>query len=61
MTRILDDPALKARLIEAGHERSHAFRWRRCAEETMAVLEQVGTSRAASRARRLEPTGSTPA
>jgi glycosyltransferase involved in cell wall biosynthesis len=39
--RVLDDPALRARLSEAGRERSQAFQWSRCASETLRVLEQV--------------------
>ena len=37
----LDDTALRTRLIEAGRERSSAFRWSRCAAETLAVLERA--------------------
>jgi glycosyltransferase involved in cell wall biosynthesis len=40
--RVLDDQALRARLIEAGRERSRAFQWSRCASETLRVLEQLG-------------------
>jgi glycosyltransferase involved in cell wall biosynthesis len=39
--RVLDDQALRARLIETGRERSRAFHWNRCATETLRVLEQV--------------------
>jgi glycosyltransferase involved in cell wall biosynthesis len=39
--RVLDDQALRARLIEAGRERSRAFQWSRCAGETLRVLEHV--------------------
>jgi alpha-1,3-rhamnosyl/mannosyltransferase len=39
--RVLDDAPLRARLLEAGRERSGAFRWSRCAEETLHVLERV--------------------
>jgi glycosyltransferase involved in cell wall biosynthesis len=39
--RVLDDQALRARLIEAGRGRSQAFQWSRCASETLRVLEQV--------------------
>lgn len=35
------DPALRARLAEAGRARSSAFSWRRTAEQTLAVYEQV--------------------
>ncbi|MBA3498552.1 MAG: glycosyltransferase family 4 protein [Gemmatimonadales bacterium] len=38
---VLDDARLRARLIEAGRQRSAAFRWDRCAAETLRVLEQV--------------------
>jgi glycosyltransferase involved in cell wall biosynthesis len=39
--RVLDDGALRARLIEAGRGRSDEFRWSRCAGETLRVLERV--------------------
>jgi glycosyltransferase involved in cell wall biosynthesis len=39
--RVLDDTPLRARLLEAGRERSAPFRWSRCAEETLRVLERV--------------------
>jgi glycosyltransferase involved in cell wall biosynthesis len=55
MAQLLEDQALKIRLIEAGHERSRAFRWRRCAEETLAVLEQVANAHGAPGVRRLHP------
>lgn len=43
MERLLDDPALRDRLIAAGRERVALFRWDRCAEETEAVLlESLG-------------------
>ncbi|HYC32855.1 MAG TPA: glycosyltransferase family 1 protein [Gemmatimonadales bacterium] len=41
MRRILDDAALRERLVAAGRERSGAFRWSRCAAETLAVLERA--------------------
>lgn len=40
MQRLLDDPALRQRLIAAGRERVARFRWDRCAEETEAVLRE---------------------
>jgi glycosyltransferase involved in cell wall biosynthesis len=44
--RVLDDSELRTRLIAAGRERSDAFRWRRCAADTLRVLERVrGTAR----------------
>jgi glycosyltransferase involved in cell wall biosynthesis len=39
--RVLDDQALRSRLVEAGRERSRPFQWSRCASETLRVLEQV--------------------
>jgi glycosyltransferase involved in cell wall biosynthesis len=39
--RVLDDAGLRAQLVAAGRERSRGFRWRRCASETLRVLEQV--------------------
>ena len=39
--RVLDDAELRARLVAAGRDRSRDFRWRRCASETLRVLEQV--------------------
>jgi glycosyltransferase involved in cell wall biosynthesis len=41
MRRVLDDKRLRDQLIAAGKERSRPFTWRRCAEETLAVLERV--------------------
>jgi glycosyltransferase involved in cell wall biosynthesis len=40
--QVLDDAGLRARVIDAGRERSGAFQWSRCATETVRVLEQVG-------------------
>jgi glycosyltransferase involved in cell wall biosynthesis len=42
---VLDDGALRARLVAAGRDRSRAFQWRRCAGETLAVLERVKSER----------------
>lgn len=39
--QVLDEPDLRARLIDAGRVRSSAFQWSRCARETLAVLERV--------------------
>jgi glycosyltransferase involved in cell wall biosynthesis len=39
--RVLDDSATRAELISAGRERSREFTWRRCASDTLRVLEQV--------------------
>lgn len=43
--QVLDDGALRRRLVDAGRERSRKFEWRRCAAETLRVLEQVGSER----------------
>ena len=45
--RVLDDTALRERLITAGKERSRHFTWDRCARETLATLERVGAGRPA--------------
>lgn len=42
---ILDDAALRDRLVAAGRERSRSFTWQRCARDTLAVLERVGAER----------------
>jgi glycosyltransferase involved in cell wall biosynthesis len=42
--RAVEDTELRARLIAAGHDRSRPFVWRRTAEETLRVLEQVRES-----------------
>lgn len=41
----LDDSAMRAQLIAAGRERSRDFTWRRCATETLQVLEKVAQQR----------------
>ncbi len=41
--QVLEDQSLRAELVAAGRERSRAFTWRRCATETLAVLERVGS------------------
>jgi glycosyltransferase involved in cell wall biosynthesis len=43
--QVLDDGALRRQLVDAGRERSRKFEWRRCAAETLRVLEQVGSER----------------
>jgi glycosyltransferase involved in cell wall biosynthesis len=43
--RVLDDAGLRAELVAAGRERSRAFRWARCAAETLQVLERVAPER----------------
>jgi glycosyltransferase involved in cell wall biosynthesis len=39
--QLLDDRVKRAELIAAGKKRSAAFRWQRCARETLGVLERV--------------------
>ena len=51
--RALDDTALRAELIAAGRVRSENFTWRRCATETLAVLERVESKPRAGRAARV--------
>ena len=41
MIRILDDSPLKEKLSRAGIERASTFSWRRTAEETLKVFEEV--------------------
>jgi glycosyltransferase involved in cell wall biosynthesis len=38
---VLEDETRRAELIAAGRDRSAAFHWRRCASETLAVLESA--------------------
>jgi glycosyltransferase involved in cell wall biosynthesis len=39
--RVLDDGGLRAELVSTGRQRSRQFEWKRCAVETLAVLERV--------------------
>lgn len=41
LLRLVDDEALRARLRSAGFANLHRFSWRRCAQETLAVLENT--------------------
>jgi glycosyltransferase involved in cell wall biosynthesis len=41
--RVLDDTGLRDELIATGRVRSREFHWHRCASETLAVLERVGS------------------
>lgn len=43
MMRILTDEALRAELARRGLENVKRFSWEKCARETLAVLESVGT------------------
>jgi glycosyltransferase involved in cell wall biosynthesis len=45
--QVLDDQSGRQALIEAGRERSATFRWSRCAQETLNVLERVQSTRKA--------------
>jgi glycosyltransferase involved in cell wall biosynthesis len=41
MRRVVSDLDLRCRLIEAGRERARNFSWKKCAQETLQVLETV--------------------
>jgi glycosyltransferase involved in cell wall biosynthesis len=43
--RVLDDVILRNELVAAGRLRSQSFDWRRCATETLRVLERVQSER----------------
>jgi len=45
--RVLDDPALAARMARAGLERSRRFDWETAARETLALYEKLLGRRAA--------------
>jgi glycosyltransferase involved in cell wall biosynthesis len=45
--RVVSEPALRARLVERGLERAHAFTWERCARQTLDVLESLAAGTAA--------------
>jgi glycosyltransferase involved in cell wall biosynthesis len=42
MRRVVTNSDLRQQLIASGRERVHAFTWKRCARETLRVLESVG-------------------
>jgi glycosyltransferase involved in cell wall biosynthesis len=42
---VLEDTGLRTRLVAAGRDRSREFEWRRCAGETLGVLERVHSER----------------
>ena len=50
--RVLDDAGLRRELVAAGRERSREFHWRRCATETLGVLERVRSERSRVHRRR---------
>jgi glycosyltransferase involved in cell wall biosynthesis len=43
--RVLDNDMLRADLVAAGRKRSRDFEWRRCAKETLQILERVESER----------------
>jgi glycosyltransferase involved in cell wall biosynthesis len=43
--RVLDDGALRSKLVADGRTRSGGFRWERTARETLQVLERVAPPR----------------
>jgi glycosyltransferase involved in cell wall biosynthesis len=53
--RILDDGQLRDELIHAGKQRSRDFEWRRCAGETLQVLERVESAGRPGRPRPRSP------
>jgi glycosyltransferase involved in cell wall biosynthesis len=53
--QVLDDVALRERLVTAGRERSRPFTWDRCARDTLAVLERVGAGHPPSDTTRRPP------
>ena len=57
--RVLDDNPRRAELIAAGKARSAGFQWRRCAAETIRVLERVAAERRPVR-RAVERTAAAP-
>jgi glycosyltransferase involved in cell wall biosynthesis len=44
MRRLVTEPDLRRRLISAGKERVRPMTWRRCAQETLQVLENAATT-----------------
>jgi glycosyltransferase involved in cell wall biosynthesis len=44
MRRLVSEPELRRRLIAAGKERVRTLTWRRCAQETLQVLENAAMS-----------------
>lgn len=44
IARLLADPSLREQLIKKGKDRLSLYSWERCAKETLAVLEEAGTS-----------------
>jgi glycosyltransferase involved in cell wall biosynthesis len=50
--RVMEDQTLRTELVAAGHRRSREFEWRRCAAETLRVLENVESQRRPAHRRR---------
>jgi glycosyltransferase involved in cell wall biosynthesis len=48
LRRLVEDPALRARLARGAFERARAFSWPRCARETLAFVAAAGGSRSAA-------------
>jgi glycosyltransferase involved in cell wall biosynthesis len=44
MARLANEPDLRRTLVAAGKERVKSWTWRRCAEETLEVLEQIASA-----------------
>jgi glycosyltransferase involved in cell wall biosynthesis len=42
ITQVLDDDNMRSQMKSAGIERSQGFRWKRAAEETMAIFKEMG-------------------
>ncbi|HEX6434236.1 MAG TPA: glycosyltransferase family 1 protein [Gemmatimonadales bacterium] len=58
--QVLDDTPRRAELIAAGRARSARFQWRRCAAETLGVLERVAAERRPVRRSSMERTAAAP-
>ncbi len=50
LRRLATEPELRRNLVEAGRERALGFSWRRCARETLRVLEGIGAGSGPGRA-----------
>ena len=44
MEAVLGNPELRGQLAEKGRERAMQFQWRRCAEQTLAILAEAAGS-----------------
>ena len=61
MTRVVEDPALRGGLVQAGLERARTFSWPRCAQETLSVLERARESHVSGRRRMVRVAAAAPA